>query len=140
MHPTKQQWQTVIDNFEKVLPLSEREGCGLNMIEGSVNDYGHVCGTIHCVGGWYAVATELHKSRLVNYNDGADKMARDLGINDHSDLETWAHENPEIWGTDYGREMFCSRQAYDISRNTGLRGVIEHLKGVRDRSPENIEQ
>lgn len=139
MHPTKQQWQTVIDNFEKVLPLSEREGSGLNMIEGAVND-GHVCGTIHCVGGWYAIATEIHRNRLVNYNDGADGMAHDLGFEHHFDLEKWAHENAEIWGTEYGREMFCSRQAYGISRNDGLREIIEYLKGVRDRSPENIEQ
>lgn len=154
MHtPTKQQWQTVIDNFKKVLPLSIREGCGLNMAETEVNkpiDFDWftekstctTCGTVHCVGGWYAVATlspDLAEDRI-SYTDGAGKMAIDLGfygMDKHAKieaLENWAVSNPHIWGNLKGSLMFSCETAYNGAET--LAEVVTYLESVRDRSPE----
>lgn len=143
MHtPTKQQWQTVIDNLKSILPLSEREGCGLNMMEAQVNDRDYPCGTIHCVGGWYAIACKLHETSIINYEHGANLMANHLGFESDVDLEIWAARNVRIWGNDKGGGMFSSRTAYApmdkfaMNHVKGIPDIIAWLEGVRDRSPE----
>jgi hypothetical protein len=135
MHnPTKKQWQKVIDNLNKVLPLAFQEN-HLNMRNADVNCR-QQCGTIHCVGGWYAVATLYGRKRLT-YSDGANEMASDLGFSGGfgiSDLENWAESNPDIWGNRYGYNLFCNENAYDNAET--LYEVVTFLEGVRDRSPE----
>lgn len=75
MHtPTKAQWQVVIDNLKKVLPLAVRER-HLNMMEPDAKSENHECGTIHCFGGWYAVAACDHSEVYLGYDDGANEMA-----------------------------------------------------------------
>jgi hypothetical protein len=134
MHnPTKKQWQKVIDNFKKVLPLAIRED-HLNMSEARVNEKDNQCGTVHCVGGWYAVATLDTKSNLLSFSDGADEMAKHLGFTDMYRLGDWAHANSDIWGNDFGYNLFGHEAAYDDAEN--LTEVITFLEGVRDRSPE----
>lgn len=133
MHtPTKQQWQTVIDNFEKVLPLATQQG-HLDMDEYLVNTSWHKCGTVHCVGGWYAVAVLDTTGPEVDYNDGANALAAHLGFQDRYLLEQWAEQNPEIWG-EYGKCMFYGVEAYGGAQT--LAEVVDYLKGVRYRSPE----
>lgn len=131
--PTKQQWQTVIDNIKKVLPLAILEN-HLNMMETSVN-VDHMCGTIHCFAGWYAVAV-LDTTTPLNYGMGGDKVAADLGFVDMFAIEDWAASHPQIWGNEMGGGMFSSRGAFGLkSENGGLPDIILHLEGVRDRTP-----
>jgi len=130
MHtPTKKQFQLVIDNFKKVLSLATMEG-NLDMGENRVNTFGHACGTVHCVAGWYAVAT-LHHSIPLDFSDGAHAMAVDLGFENKWRLEDWARDNPKIWGNSYGSYMFYSDSAYNDAKT--LQEVIKHLQGVRNR-------
>lgn len=131
--PTKAQWQTVIDNFKKVLPMTILKH-HLSMSETAVND-SHTCGTVHCVGGWYAVAA-LDLAQPLSYRDGAKKMSRDLGFEDDNKLEDWAGDNAYIWGNIHGLSMFSGREAYDHANTLGE--VVAYLEGVRDRSPESL--
>ena len=136
MHtPTKSQWQAVINNFKKVLPMA-KEDSQLDMLEPDVNNNHHSCGTVHCVGGWYAVACGLDNkdSTFITYRHGANEMARHLGFSHMDDLETWAGFNSNIWGNECGHNMFCNKSAYNYAYN--LAEVLVHLEGVRDRSPE----
>lgn len=133
MNPTKQQWQKVINNFERVLPMAKSEN-QLDMEEPRVNKENYKCGTIHCVGGWYAVATLNMHEHVYGFSDGAKKMAEDLGFNCIYELENWAAYNTNIWGNDNGSNMFYDSDAYNDAEN--LAEVVEFLKGVRDRSPE----
>jgi len=143
MHtPTKAQWQVVIDNFYKILPLTFEQGLGhLDMNESNVNSVEHECGTVHCVAGWYAVATLDLENNKVDFRDGANQMASDLGFSDESfprtckrSLEKFADCNPDIWGNAYGDSMFCSNEAYNGAES--ITDIINFLEGVRDRSPE----
>ena len=136
MHtPTKSQWQTVIDNFVRVLPLAKKEH-HLDMDEITICDNeGHKCGTVHCVGGWYGVSvlTEFDEA-YTSYTEGADAMAKHLGFKEDTALQHWARENPQIWGNQYGQRMFSHETAYDGAEN--LHEIIAFLEKVRDRSPE----
>lgn len=137
MHtPTKAQFQTVIDNLNRVVTqygaYSHDEfdmGQGL-----ASNGSGEICGTVHCIGGWYAIATLQPFSSKTEYSHGASRMARDLGFEHYQDLREWAHVNPVMWGNRYGYEMFFAERAYNDA-NT-LPEAIAHLIGVRDRLPE----
>jgi hypothetical protein len=137
MHtPTKQQWQTVIDNFVRVLPLAKAKR-HLDMTEPKVFCGGlHKCGTNHCVAGWYAVAT-IHKldGSYVGFSDGANKMAQHLGFPGMIDLEEWAELNPQIWGNHFGTMLFYNERAFDYAQT--LHDVITFLEKVKDRSPES---
>lgn len=130
--PTKRKWQIVIDNFQKVLPLAILKD-HLDMSEAQVNDQPSQCGTIHCVGGWYAIATCDTNNRL-DFKDGANSMANHLGFRYKSELEHWAKQNLAIWGNIFAGEMFYDNRAYNEAKTLGE--IIEYLKGVRDRSPE----
>lgn len=134
--PTKAQWQTVIENFQRVLPLAKRED-HLNMDEYIVQEAGvHKCGTIHCVAGWYWVAVigTNHPDKFIGFERGADLMAAQLGFFDNWEVRRWAARNPYIWGNDVGEFIFSDTDAYDGAKN--LHEVIEFLTKVRDRSPE----
>lgn len=137
MHtPTKAQFQTVIDNLKRAVneygATSEDE---FDMSEGQTsNDYGTMCGTVHCIGGWYAIATLQPFNGRVSYVDGANQMALDLGFKDHFALKDWAHLNSITWGNDYGYAMFSDEAAYNNARS--LPQAINHLEAVRYRLPE----
>ncbi len=49
-----------------------------------------------------------------------------------SPIETWAEENPKIWGNEYGGEMFSSQSAFnnDLDKALAHRDIIEHWKQV----------
>ena len=133
--PTKAQWQTVIDNFKKVLPFTEKDPKKhLNMLEACVKNSSHECGTVHCVGGWYAVATCDLTEQYITYAQGADHMAEDLGFDCFHSVSCWARDNPQIWGNQHGYVMFSAPEAYGNA--TTLAEVVKYLEGVRDRSPD----
>lgn len=65
----------VIDNLKKAVVMDGQ----LDMGCVSVNTLGHVCGTTHCHGGWYAVvACDLTMGLC--YTDGSEQMNTDLGF------------------------------------------------------------
>jgi hypothetical protein len=140
MHtPTKAHWQVVIDKLKSILPMAKHES-NFDMGQGRVNCF-HKCGTVHCVGGWYAIASGLHNMGPVDYEDGADFMAADLGFKQlHPSVEAkellrdWAYENCHIWGNHSGYSMFSDEAAYGYAKD--MQGVITYLEGVKDRSPE----
>lgn len=128
--PTKQQWQIVIDNLEVVLPQATKPG-HLRMSETEVN-INYPCGTVHCYGGWYAIAA-CHISCPLTFWDGATAMAQHLGFETACELERWAMNNPSIWGEN-GEYIFTSRTAFGGAST--LAEIVTYLKGVRDRSPD----
>lgn len=134
MHmPTKAQFKTVIDNLTRVmLEFNATSDDNLNMMESHVNGR-HVCGTVHCIGGWYALATLRPFVSHIAYTDGAHKMAEDLGFKDALDLKQWARHNPAIWGNRDGDGMFCVTAAYNGATN--LPEAIQHLESVMNRLP-----
>lgn len=135
MKPTKQQFQTVIDKLDGVLPLSLFE-CHLNMSAvGVPSSKKEVCGTPMCHGGWYAAASGLFRnSNNVNkatYNDGANVLANDLGFVGQCELEDWAEENPKLWGNESGTLMFCTSEAFNGA--TSLKQIRDWWADVRNR-------
>ena len=136
--------QKVISNLEKVLPLA-RKASNLNMMEVTVRDTYHRCGTVHCVAGWYMVSQMEDKigtygGLRTSFWEGAGKMAKDLGFTERNDMEYWANAYPKIWGNDSGRVMFSCNTAYRNGKKgytpTTLKGVIGHFKRVLKRLPE----
>lgn len=135
MHtPTSEQVLIVIRNFEKVLPLATLEG-HLDMAEGDVN-INHLCGTFHCHAGWYAIAT-CDLSEKFGHTKGAMRLAEDLGFDDHYYILEWARDNPEIWGNNFGYDMFLYEKAFTSStRPEGaktLLDIVNHWREVFDR-------
>jgi len=127
--------QRVIDNLKKVLPMATMEK-SLNMNQTRVNNHGHICGTVHCLGGWYAVGV-CNLSEEIGYREGARKMSQDLGFEDDDSLEEWCEANPDIWGNKNGYGIFSDEHAFTSpSRPHGaftLQHIIDHLEEVRDR-------
>jgi hypothetical protein len=135
-NPTIKQVEYVIGRLQLVIGQACKEGA-LDMDEGRV--YSEVdnydCGTVHCVGGWYAFANlrrQVIKSRIkhgyVSFKNGAKLLANDLGFANQFILEDWANDNPRIWGNINGYYMFSSESAYD---NPGYAGVIAQLELVK---------
>ena len=79
-NPTSQQIQTVIDNFEKVLPQATLEN-HLDMKEEQVRNGSYDCGTVHCHAGWYAVAKkdyfDKYDHNTIGYQDGISLICKD---------------------------------------------------------------
>lgn len=151
-NPTKGQMQTVIDNLRNIEELANKPG-KVDMRVSEVSVYHsdclgeHVCGTVHCMAGWYAVALRgkdpkidrLIEKKDCGYIDGARKIADKLGFVSVVQMIQWAHDNPEIWGNNDGYEIFRDFKAYipeiEIFHDKRMTGIIKHLEGVRDRLP-----
>lgn len=145
-HPTKKQMQKVIDSLRSIEESANKEG-RFNISEpsvrflGGVGRLGYHCATVHCVAGWYAMANldKFEPNTTLDFIDGANLMAQDLGFIDDRDLEHWAERNRRIWGNEEGEEMFCDVGAYnglyEDSENP-MTIIIEHFEGVRDRLPK----
>lgn len=130
----KIQVQKVIDTFEKV--LKEYPQAKLDMEQGCVNNPFHICGTVHCHGGFYAIgACDLENHPI--YIHGADQMAKDLGLEDNQELERWANDHPKEWGNEKGRYMFINETSFKSStRPNGaksLKDIIQHWREVKER-------
>lgn len=137
--PTKAQFQTVIDGLKSILPLAATEE-NFDMFSGTTICNGQVCGTVHCIGGWYAISKIKTNPNLdialrgnVSFTHGADLMAKDLGFANHHEYEDWADANELLWGNAYGCMMFCGESAYNDAET--LAQAIAHLESVRDRLP-----
>lgn len=102
------------------------------MGQSRVNSY-HECGTVHCVAGWYAIAVYDTDKKLVDFLNGANKMAKALGFNKGTQLRAWAKRHPEIWGNQFGTDMFYCSIAYNNAKT--ISEVIRYLEGVQSRSP-----
>jgi hypothetical protein len=136
-NPTVEQVEYVIKKLKSVRDDAIKEGA-FHMDEARVYSGGdkYECGTVHCVGGWYAVANLNRKfikdkfnEGFVGFTDGAELMAQDLGFRYRHYLKNWAEQNPKIWGNEKGCFMFGSASSYD---NPGFDGVIAQWQLVRD--------
>lgn len=107
-HPKSENVLKVIRNFGSILHIANRKN-HLNMMQVGVNK-DHICGTTHCHGGWYAVASKLHEKKEVCFLHGAAQMAKDLGFDNLFELQDWAKKNHEIWGNKNGGDMFCDKK------------------------------
>lgn len=77
------------------------------------------CTTIACHAGWFAIAREkervfddLKNTYTYDFDHSADEMARFLGFSDSLALKNWTVDNPKLWGNGFGRDMFCSWDAF----------------------------
>jgi hypothetical protein len=135
-NPTVKQVNFVIEKLQSVRDDAIKEGAfNIGQIQVYSKKHKYDCGTIHCVAGWYAVANlnrQVIKNKFnqggVDFRDGANLMANDLGFADHYLLANWAENNPKIWGNENGDEMFGSELAYD---DTGFDGVIAQWELVK---------
>lgn len=135
--PSQERWRKVIDNFYCVLPFALQEQ-SLDMLEFRVNTGAHECGTVHCVGGWYAIAVyqeTAFRGRGLTYEKGANRLALDLGFNHQYYIREWALNSPELWGNPHGFDMFSHAKAYDHGNGPAktLADVIHHFEFVADR-------
>ena len=131
-----------------------------------------VCGTLACHGGWYALAKYQEETEgslrkhgwklsVDQYNDvqiveasgykyqldfveGRDLMAKDLGFEESEGISEWAHHNPKLWGNSYGGNMFHHASAFWTDPYDGppddesvpdldLEDIVLWWEGVRDR-------
>lgn len=143
MQPRSKDVKQVVDLLKSVLP----QGGRLNMLITECNVDKNGCGTVCCVGGWFAIALGLPKYQgrgvknkssylHISYSTGADMMGRILGFKDRKDLQKWAQENQEIWGNSGGYVMFADRYAYKSKskqRANNLQDVIDHWQDVCNR-------
>jgi hypothetical protein len=137
-NPTIKQVEYVIEKLESVIEQACEEDAfdiGETRVYDNKKDK-YECGTVHCVGGWYAVANlrrraikDKFNEGFIGFSDGAKLMAKDLGFAYRCDLENWAYENPEIWGNKKGYFMFDNLFSYD---DEGFDGVIAQWQLVRD--------
>jgi hypothetical protein len=138
-NPTVEQVNFVIEKLQLVRERATKKDA-FDIEVGRVYDEEdeYECGTVHCVAGWYAVANSDRefikdgiKEGYVDFKDGANLMAIDLGFGFGGDyaLKCWAKDNPKIWGSVKGFEMFESASAYS---NSGFDGVIAQWRLVRD--------
>lgn len=131
-HPTSAQARAVAKVFYDAAAMYPESR--LDMKETSVNN-GHKCGSVHCHGGWYAVM-RCSTDENLDYTDGADKMATDLGFDEYVDLKYWADQCPEIWGNYEGDQMFSSVYAFESDTRDGaytLKHIADHWSEVADR-------
>lgn len=148
INPSKEQVQFVIDKFESIKHLATADG-HLCMKELAVKSLSYDPGTIHCHGGWYAVANlDRISAEYIGYHDGAKLMASDLGGEIDDDLTLWAESNPDIWGNKFGLHIFSDVVAFKSKFNIfnflfrrnkirkeakSLQDIIDHWKEVKGR-------
>ena len=107
------------------------------------------CGTPGCHAGLVMLAldkmrikqTEYYINKGYDFRDQGDRLARYLFAHKERhklDLENWAGENPEIWGNDYGDNLFFAAEAFDKDTYRFPSSVIvNHWAGVLDRPTEH---
>lgn len=108
------------------------------------------CGTVACHGGWGSVLFNLiHLDQYEDYSEGASAIASFLGFHtpEHtnayapeSNLTSWAHINPKIWGNEHGRCMFTSIGYMAFGQQEGectLADIGNHYIQVAQRLKES---
>ena len=129
----------VIKNLKSVEHLASKEGMlDMQQVRVNYNFKKDTCGVPHCLAGWFTIAIKnrravksaLLTARYCSYSYGAEIMANRLGFKNHDDLRHWCYNNPEIWGNDYGNELFSATYAYN---HKGFSGIIKHFEEVYNR-------
>ena len=100
------------------------------------------CGTPGCHAGWAAIAL---RERFSDYVSGAAVLNNHFGFDFFDPLEPnflsvslpishWGGENPEIWGNELGRYMFCECRSFGLDVDIFPAEVLStHWRGVADR-------
>lgn len=131
--PTQEQFQVVIDNLEKAFKISKKNA-PVNMMSTDISiKKKDACGTPMCHAGWYLIAT----SKITNYTrytQGCELIAEHLGFDGAFYLKLWAERNKSIWGNKYGGDMFFNSKAFCEFGVFGLKTIINHWKGVKERA------
>lgn len=104
--------------------------------------------------GWWQLATQADLDDLITDSDsilldshggpyrfhpGADDFADFVGLQDHRQLEDWAHANPILWGNPNGAWLFQDLAAYDALPMAAptefeyLQQVVRHWLAVAQR-------
>lgn len=100
----------------------------------------HICGTPACHAGWFGVfwgKMGKNDEYYADFSDYARILAEILGFSRKSHLEQWAHENPEVWGNNYGSDMFYASSAFGLGfKNVTLKDISNHWYGVAKRLHE----
>lgn len=100
------------------------------------------CGSPACHAGWFGVYFDNFNDDKVNggdryksFSEYAGEMANFLGLECKFYLESWAVDNPEIWGNSDGTNMFYENKAFGISNyhNITLRDISNHWFKVAKR-------
>ncbi len=106
--------------------MENHERLAINMLQSAEP----ICGTIGCHAGLiWLIKDKLpyfnKKLKYYNYNYNylvvANRLSRWLGFTskNHKNLERWASENIELWGTTY-TSMFSSSKCFISSNHTGI--------------------
>lgn len=99
----------------------------------------YVCGTVHCHAGWYAIAV-CDTSKNLDFFDGIQELAKDLGFENGLKLKLWGASNPKIWGNKNARDMFSNKVAFvSNTRPEGaktLQNIVDHWEEVYNRLTE----
>lgn len=147
-NPTSESVFKVVENFKKVIPKTMRGGFfrkkteikgHLDMKQGVAKIHGE-CQTSMCHGGWYALATldSRHIEKL-DYNQGARRIASDLGFTDGGMLKHWVSCNVDVWGNSSGYHMFAAGGHVAFTSDTRPKGaetlqdIIDHWQEVGER-------
>lgn len=114
----------------------------LGMMVGTVSQY-NICGTYLCHAGAYYASKIIIPQKGDDYKDGAATMAYDLGFSGYMELEEWAKTNPDVWGNEYGRWMFCSAFAFINSKHLhgaeSISDIADHWEMVGYKIKETYE-
>ena len=158
-HPSSKAVRAVAAMFDEAAALDKAE---VNMhYAGAWQEggfFGFGCKTVACHGGWYETIHQMKRADVaepdklkqrdsklcehgsathIRFNDGAHRMAGDLGFDDMSELARWAHRNPELWGNPCGGDMFFHAAAFgQASEHFGMDVLASHWHGVADRLAE----
>ena len=149
MHPTAEAVRNVVATFDRV--IATHPSASVNMQFGNI--FKNSCGTSACHAGWYRMDKIRHKlsefvwasaslgffvlydgNQLIDFKDGAQNLAKDLGFNNAASLELWAWKNHDLWGNEYGIAMFGRAEAFGEREETiTLRHIRDHWAGVAER-------
>jgi len=137
-HPLPEAIYLAVEAVEKTLSasiLNNRKRFDIGQFKVNI---GYDCGTIHCAGGWFAVAL-CDTQKEISFTDGADIFASIIGMKDRWSLRRWAHNSPSIWGNTNGFELFDKNIAYADKGKIGSRTMQDVLNHWR-RVAQRIEQ
>ena len=134
-HPKISQVIEVRDRLQRY--VDQNPEAKLDMRVAQVNIM-HVCGTVHCHAGNYAVQclSEGILDGLIDYSYGSVMMTYHLGFDEPSELEIWAHNNENIWGNINGYNMFISPEAFTPkgkSKAENNQDIVDHWSEVIER-------
>lgn len=119
----------------------ENKPCNLDM---GASYYGKIsCGTVACHAGWAGVI--LSDCVDLSYIENACKLSKYFGFHEQDFslgvpsyyiyFASWAGKHKEIWGNDYGVDMFWLPAAFygEYPKDINLFDIAKHYIGVAER-------